>query len=86
MKVRLRFLAEDAKDHVKVGLDCLQLTKRCRAQVAVSSPTVPGRNGGAEMHGWSLWQARRKSNTNESVSKTDSQSTSFRYLREFCVS
>ena len=61
MEVRLRFLAEDAKDHVKVGLDYLQLTQRCRAQVAVSSRSVPGRNGGAEMHGWSLWQARRRS-------------------------
>ena len=46
VEVRLRFFAEDAKDHVKVGLDYLQLTQRCRAQVAVSSRSVPGRNGG----------------------------------------
>ena len=64
------------------AVDYLQLTQRCRAQVAVSSRSVPGRNGGAEMHGWSHGQTSRRNNTYESVSKTDSQSTSFRYLRE----
>ena len=54
----------------KSGWDYFQLTQRCRAQVAVSSRSVPGGNGGAEMHWWALWQARRRSNTNEPVSKT----------------
>ena len=56
MEVRLRFLAENTKDHVKVGLDYLQLTQRRRTQVAVSSRSVPGRAGGAETHGWSHGQ------------------------------